>query len=57
MKEDFIENCNKDSEEGYFLDFDDQYSEELHGLHNDLPFLPKIIKIKKLGKLAANLHD
>ena len=57
MKEDFIENCNKNSEEGYFLDFDDQYSEELHGLHNDLPFLPKIIKIKTLGKLAANLHD
>ena len=57
MKENFIENCNKNSEEGYFLDFDDQYSEELHGLHNNLPFLSKIIKIEKLGKRAANLYD
>ena len=34
-----------------------QYLEKLHELHNDLPFLPDRIKIEKVEKLAANLHD
>ena len=34
-----------------------QYLEKLHELHNDLPFLPERIKIEKVEKLAANLHD
>ena len=25
--------------------------------HNNLPFLPKKMKIEKVGKLKANLHD
>ena len=29
----------------------------MHELHNDLPFLPKSMKIEKVGKLVANLHD
>ena len=29
----------------------------MHELHNDLPFLPKRMKIEKCGKLVANLHD
>ena len=30
---------------------------KLHELHNDLPFLSERIKIEKLEKLVANLHD
>ena len=44
---DFIENCNEDSDEGYFLEVDVQYPEKLRDLHHDLPFLPERIKIEK----------
>ena len=47
---DFIENHNEDSDEGYFLQVDVQYLENLHKLLNDLPFLPKRIKIEKKSK-------
>ena len=55
--EDFIKNYNEESIEGYFLKVDVQYLEKLHEPHNDLPFLPKIMKIEKFEKLVANLHD
>ena len=32
---------------GYFLEVDVQYPDELHELHNDLPFLTERIKISK----------
>ena len=57
FNEDFIKNYNKDSDEGYFLEVDVQYSETLHELHNDLPFLPERIKIEKVEKLVTNLRD
>ena len=34
-----------------------QYSEKLHEIHNDLPFLLERMKIKKSEKLVTNLHD
>ena len=38
-----------------------QYSENLHNLHNNLPFLPEIMKFKNLEKrlrnVVAKLHD
>ena len=37
--------------------FKKKYVKKLHKLHNDLPFLPKRMKIEKVGKLVANLHD
>ena len=49
FNEDFIKNYNEES--------DVQYLEKLHELHNDLPFLPERMKIEKVEKLAANLHD
>ena len=49
-------NYNLESDERYFQ-FDIQYLEELHELHNDLPFLPQRIEIEKVEKLVANLHD
>ena len=34
-----------------------QYTEKLHEFRYDLPFLPKMMKIGKIKKLVANLHD
>ena len=41
----------------YFLDIDVQYLEKFHELLNNLPFLPETMKIIKVKKLVANLHD
>ena len=51
------QNFNKNSNIRYFIEADVQYPEKLHELHNDLPFLPKRIKIEKTEKLVANFHD
>ena len=52
-----MKNCNEESDEGYFFKLDVQYLEKLRELHNDLPFLPERMKIEKVEKLVANLHD
>ena len=57
MNEDFIKNYNEESDEGYFFEVDVQYLEKLHELPDDLPFLPEGVKIEKVEKLVANLHD
>ena len=57
FNEDSIKSYNEGSDEGYFLEVDIQYPEKLHELHNDLPFLPERMKIKKVEKLVTNLHD
>ena len=57
FNEGFIKNYNEKSDEGYFLEVDIQYLEKLHELQNDLLFLPERIKIEKVEKLVANLHD
>ena len=57
FSEDFIKNHNEETDEGYFLEVDVQYPEKLHQLHNDLPFLPERMKLKKIIKLVANLQD
>ena len=53
----FIKSYNEESDEGYFFEVDVQYPEKIHELHNDLPFLPERVKIEKVEKLVANLHD
>ena len=57
FNEDFIKNYNEESDEGYFLEVDVQYLEKLHELHNDLLFLLEKMKIEKIKRLLANLHD
>ena len=52
-----MKNYNEERHEGYFFEVDVQYLEKLHELHNDLPFLPERMKIEKVEKLVANLHD
>ena len=41
----------------FFFEVDFQYPENIHNLHYDLPFLPKRMKIKKVEKLVADVHD
>ena len=41
FNEEFIKNYNEESDEGYFLEVDVQYTEKLHELHNDLNFYQK----------------
>ena len=57
FNEDFIKNYNEESDEGYVLEVDVQNTEKLHELHNDLPFLLEKMKIEKVERLLANLHD
>ena len=52
-----MKNYNEESDEGYFLQLDVQYYEKVHKLHNDLPFLPERMKIEKVERFVANLHD
>ena len=52
-----MENYNEDNDEGYVFEVDVQYPEKLLDLHNDLPFLPGRMKIEKVEKFVANLHD
>ena len=57
FNENVIEGYNDESDEQYFLEVDVQYPGNFHNLHNNLPFLPEKMEIKKVGKLEANLHD
>ena len=58
FNEDFIKTIMKNVKNIlYFFEVDVQYPEKLLELHNDLPFLPERIKIEKVEKLVANLHD
>ena len=53
----FIKSYNEERDEGFFFEVDVQYPENLHNLHNDLPFLPKRMETEKVKKLVANLQN
>ena len=55
--ESFINSHNEESEKGYFFEVDIQYPKHLHKTQNVLPFLSERMKIEKVEKLVANLHD
>ena len=57
INEEFVKNYNENSYKGYILEADVKYPKELHGLHNDLPFLPKKMKIDKCKKLVCDLRN
>ena len=57
FNEDSIKNFNEESDEGYFHEVYVQYSEKLHEIHNDLPFMPERMKIEIVEKLVTNLYD
>ena len=41
----------------FVFEVDVQWSEKLHDLHNDLPFLPERLNIEIIEYLVANLHN
>ena len=55
--EEFVKNYDEDSNKGYILEVDVKYPKNLHGLHEDLPFLPERMKTDKYKKLVCNLYD
>ena len=57
FNEDFMKNCNEESDEEYFIEVNVIYLEKLHKIHNDLPVLPERMRIKRVEKLVAKLHD
>ena len=57
INEYFIKNYDEDSDKGYIIEVDIEYSKNLLDLHSDLPFLPERMKIDKCSKLACNLYD
>ena len=56
FNEEFIKNYDEDSDKGYILEVDVKYPKNLHGLREDLPFLPERMKIGKCKKLVCNLY-
>ena len=57
VNEAFIKKYNEESDEGYFLEVEVQYTEKLHEIHNDLPLLPERKKIEKVENIIVNLHE
>ena len=57
INEDFIKNYNENNKKCYILEMDVKYSNRLHKLHSDLPFLPERMKIDKCKKLVCNLSN
>ena len=57
FNEEFMKNYDEDSAKGYILEVDVKHPKRLHGLHEDLPFLPERTKTGKCKKLACNLYD
>ena len=57
FKEEFIENYDESSDEGYFLEVDVEYPKTLWGSHKELPFLLEKRKLEKVGKLACSIED
>ena len=55
--EEFIKNYDENSDKGYILEVDVEYSEKLCSVHSDLPFLPERMKINKCEKLVCNIHN
>ena len=52
-----LKNYNEESDEEYFVEVDVPYLENLHELHDNLSFLHERMKIEKVEKVVANLHD
>ena len=57
FNKDFIKDYDENSNERYFFELDVKYQKNLFVLHNDLPFLREINKIRKCNKLASNIYN
>ena len=52
-----IDELARHTDKGYLLEVDVRYPEELHYLHNDLPFMCEKMKIRGVEKLVPNLQN
>ena len=52
-----IRRLAKHGSKGYLLEVDVKYHNELHDLHNDIPFMCEKLKINKVERLVPNLYD
>ena len=57
IKPDKISKLAKCKSKGYLLEVDVRYPKELHGSHNDQPFMCERMKISGVEKLIPNLYD
>ena len=57
IDEEFIKEYNEINDKGYVIEADVDYSQELHDLHSDMPFLSERMVINKTKKLVCNLHN
>ena len=56
FNEDFIKKYDENSNTGYFIEVDVEYSKTLFNSHKDLPFLPERKKIEKVKKLTCRIQ-
>ena len=54
FNEEFMKNCNEDSDKGYVFEVDVGYPKKIHDLLDDSS---KRMKIEKCNKLVCNLYD
>ena len=57
FSEEFIRNYDENSDVGYFIDVDVEYSKKLWSSHKELPFLPERRKLEKVEKLVCSVED
>ena len=57
FNEDFIKKYDEDSNTGYFLEVDVEYTKTLFNSHKGLPFLPQRKKVEKVEKLICSIED
>ena len=57
FNEDFIKKYDENSNTGYFIEVDAEYSKTLFNSHKDLPFLPERKKVEKVEKLICSIED
>ena len=57
FNEDFIKNYNENSDLGYFLQIDVEYTKKIFTSHKELPFLPERKKWEKVEKFVCSIED
>ena len=57
FNEEFIKNYDENSNEGYFLEVDIEYTKTLRESHKELPFLPERRKLENVEIRVCSIED